>query len=87
MLLQNNLHIIDTNKLNKAEAKLMDEKIKIYGCRYVCEYSDGMPLSSSEHIFRKEEERAEFLSEYDEDEIDIDTSNEEYGWEFWEEDL
>lgn len=57
----------------------MDEKIKIYGCRYVCEYSDGMPLSSSEHIFRKEEERTEFLSDYDEDELDIDTSNEEYG--------
>ena len=24
------------------------ETIKIYGCRYVCEYSDGMLLSSSE---------------------------------------
>ena len=23
----------------------------------------------------------------DEDELDIDTSNEEYGWEFWEEEL
>ena len=45
------------------------ETIKIYGCRYVCEYSDGMPLSSSEHNFRTKEERAEFLSEYDEDEI------------------
>ena len=45
------------------------ETIKIYGCRYVCEYSDGMPLSSSEHNFRTKEERAEFLSEYDEDEM------------------
>lgn len=63
------------------------EIIKIYGCRYVCEYSDGMPLSSSEHNFRTKEERAEFLSEYDEDEIDIDTNEYEYGWEFYEEEL
>ena len=63
------------------------ETIKIYGCRYVCEYSDGMPLSSSEHNFRTKEERAEFLSEYNEDEIDIDTSEYEYGWEFYEEEL
>lgn len=63
------------------------ETIKIYGCRYVCEYSDGMPLSSSEHNFRTKEERAEFLSEYDEDEIDIDTNKNEYGWEFYEEEL
>ena len=63
------------------------ETIKIYGCRYVCEYSDGMPLSSSEHNFRTKEERAEFLSEYDEDEIDIDISEYEYGWEFYEEEL
>lgn len=63
------------------------ETIKIYGCRYVCEYSDGMPLSSSEHNFRTKEERAEFLSEYDEDEIDIDTGEYEYGWEFYEEEL
>lgn len=63
------------------------ETIKIYGCRYVCEYSDGMPLSSSEHNFRTKEERAKFLSEYDEDEIDIDTGEYEYGWEFYEEKL
>lgn len=63
------------------------ETIKIYGCRYVCEYSDGMPLSSSEHNFRTKEERAEFLSEYDEDEINIDTGEYEYGWEFYEEEL
>lgn len=63
------------------------ETIKIYGCRYVCEYSDGMPLSSSEHNFRTKEERAEFLSEYDEDEIDIDTNEYKYGWEFYEEEL
>ena len=63
------------------------ETIKIYGCRYVCEYSDGMPLSSSEHNFRTKEERAEFLSEYDEDEIDIDTNEHEYGWEFYEEEI
>ena len=63
------------------------ETIKIYGCRYVCEYSDGMPLSSFEHNFRTKEERAEFLSEYDEDEIDIDTGEYEYGWEFYEEEL
>ena len=63
------------------------ETIKIYGCRYVCEYSDGMPLSSSEHNFRTKEERAEFLSEYDEDEIVVDTSDYEYGWEFYEEEL
>ena len=63
------------------------ETIKIYGCRYVCEYSDGMPLSSSEHNFRTKEERAEFLSEYDEDEIDIDIGKYEYGWEFYEEEL
>lgn len=63
------------------------ETIKIYGCRYVCEYSDGMPLSSSEHNFRTKEERAEFLSEYDENEIDIDTGEYEYGWEFYEEEL
>lgn len=63
------------------------ETVKIYGCRYACEYSDGMLLSSSEHNFRTKEERAEFLSEYDEDEIDIDTSEYEYGWEFYEEEL
>lgn len=63
------------------------ETIKIYGCRYVCEYSDGMPLSSSEHNFRTKEERAGFLSDYDEDEIDIDTGEYEYGWEFYEEEL
>ena len=62
----------------------MNEPVKYYGCRYVCEYQDGMPLSSSEEIFRTEEERAEFLSEYDEDDIDVDTSEHEYGWEFFE---
>lgn len=63
------------------------ETIKIYGCRYVCEYSDGMPLSSSEHNFRTKEERMEFVKEYDSDEIDIDTDNHEYGWEFYEEEI
>jgi hypothetical protein len=62
----------------------MDEPIKYYGCRYVCDYQDDMPLSSDEHIFRTKEERDEFLSEYDEDEIDVDTSEYEYGWEFFE---
>ena len=61
--------------------------IKIYGCRYVCEYSDGMPLSSEEKIFKTEAERTEFVSEYDNDEVDIDTGNYEYGWEFWEEEI
>ena len=61
--------------------------IKIYGCRYVCEYSDGMPLSSEEKIFKTEAERTEFVSEYDDDEIDIDTGNYEYGWELWEEEI
>lgn len=65
----------------------MDEPIKYYGCRYVCEYQDGMPLSSSEYIFRKEKERTEFLSDYDEDEIDIDTSEHVHGWEFFEGEL
>ena len=60
------------------------ETIKIYGCRYVCEYSDGMPLSSSEHIFRTKKERMDFVKEYDPDEIDIDTNEHEYGWEFSE---
>ena len=63
------------------------ETIKVYGCRYVCEYSDGMPLSSSEHIFRTKKERMDFVKEYDPDEIDIDTSEYEYGWEFYEEEL
>ena len=58
--------------------------IKVYGCRYVCEYSDGMPLSSSEHIFRTKKERMDFVKEYDPDEIDIDTNEHEYGWEFSE---
>ena len=63
----------------------MNEPVKYYACRYVCEYQDGMPLSSDEHIFGTEEERAEFLKEgYDEDEIDIDTGEHEYGWEFFE---
>ena len=61
--------------------------IKIYGCRYVCEYSDGMPLSSEEKLFKTEAERTEFVSEYDDDEVDIDTGNYEYGWEFWEEEI
>jgi hypothetical protein len=65
----------------------MSETVKVYGCRYVCEYSDGMPLSSSEHIFRTKKERKEFLSDYDKDEINIDTDKHEYGWEFWEETL
>ena len=60
------------------------ETIKIYGCRYVCEYLDGMPLSSSEHIFRTKKERMDFVKEYDPDEIDIDTNEHEYGWEFSE---
>ena len=60
------------------------ETIKVYGCRYVCEYSDGMPLSSSEHIFRTKKERMDFVKEYDPDEIDIDTNEHEYGWEFLE---
>lgn len=60
------------------------ETIKVYGCRYVCEYSDGMPLSSSEHIFRTKKERMDFVKEYDPDEIDIDTNEHEYGWEFSE---
>ena len=63
------------------------ETIRVYGCRYVCEYSDGMPLSSSEHIFRTKKERMDFVKEYDPDEIDIDTSEYEYGWEFYEEEL
>jgi hypothetical protein len=46
-----------------------------------------MPLSSSEEIFRTKEERDEFLSEYDEDDIDVDTSEHEYGWEFFEGEL
>lgn len=63
----------------------MNEPVKYYGCRYVCEYQDGMPLSSSEYIFRTKEERAEFLKDdYDEDDIDVDTSEHEYGWEFFE---
>ena len=65
----------------------MDEPIKYYGCRYVCDYSDGMPLSSSEEIFRTKEERAEFLADYDEDDIDVDTGEHEYGWEFFEGEL
>ena len=66
----------------------MAGKIKIYGCRYVCEYQDGMALSSDEHLFKSAKERLDFLKEdYDKDEIDIDTEEEEYGWEFWEEEL
>ena len=65
----------------------MDEPIKYYGCRYVCEYSDGMPLSSEEKLFKTEAERTEFVSEYDDDEVDIDTENHEYGWEFFEGEL
>lgn len=60
------------------------ESIKLYSCRYVCEYSDGMALSSSEHVFRTKKERMDFVKEYDPDEIDIDTSEHEYGWEFSE---
>ena len=30
------------------------DKIKVFCCRYVCGYEDGMALSSSEHIFRSE---------------------------------
>lgn len=59
-------------------------KIKIYGCRYVCEYQDGMPLSSSEHYSRTPEERLKSLKDYDRDELDIDTNCHEYGWEFFD---
>lgn len=59
--------------------------IKVYVCRYVCDYQDGMPLSSSEHVFKSAKERMDYLLEtYDEDEIDVDTNEHEYGWEFWE---
>ena len=60
------------------------DKIKIFCCRYVCSYEDGMALSSSEHIFRTKKERMDFVKEYDPDEIDIDTNEHEYGWEFSE---
>lgn len=64
------------------------DKIKVFCCRYVCGYEDGMALSSSEHVFRTAEERHKFLEEdYFEDEIDIDTSQKEYGWEFSEEEI
>ena len=46
-----------------------------------------MPLSSEEKIFKTKAERTEFVSEYDDDEVDIDTGNYEYGWEFWEEEI
>ena len=63
------------------------DKIKVFCCRYVCGYEDGMALSSSEHVFRTAE-RHKFLEEdYFEDEIDIDTSQKEYGWEFSEEEI
>jgi hypothetical protein len=65
----------------------MNEPVKYYGCRYVCSYEDDMPLSSSEYIFGTEEERTEFLSEYDKEDIDVDTSEHEYGWEFFEGEL
>lgn len=38
------------------------DKIKVYGCRYVCGYEDGMALSSSEHIFRTKKERMNFVN-------------------------
>ena len=60
------------------------DKIKIFCCRYVCGYEDGMALSSSEHIFRTKKERMDFVKDYDPDEIDIDTNEHEYGWEFSE---
>lgn len=65
----------------------MDGKITVYCCRYVCDYMDGMALSSSEALFRTKEERLDYLKDYDEDEIDIDTEERECGWEFWEEDI
>jgi hypothetical protein len=62
--------------------------IKYYGCRYVCEYQDDMPLSSAEYIFKSAKERKDFLLEtYDEDDIDVDTSEHEYGWEFFDGEL
>ena len=45
------------------------DKIKIFCCRYVCGYEDGMALSSSEHIFRTKEERMDFVKEYDPAEV------------------
>ena len=57
----------------------------MYKCRYVCNYEDGIALSSDEHYFKSAEERMNFLKEdYDDDEINIDTSKYEYGWEFEE---
>jgi hypothetical protein len=47
-----------------------------------------MPLSSAEYIFKSAKERKDFLLEtYDEDDIDVDTSEHEYGWEFFEGEL
>ena len=60
------------------------DKIKVFCCRYVRGYEDGMALSSSKHIFRTKEERMDFVKEYDPDEIDIDPNEHEYGWEFSE---
>lgn len=61
------------------------EKIKVYGCRYIYEYSDGLALSSAMRLFRTRIDRLNFLfQDYESDEIDIDTSNHERGWEFFE---
>lgn len=57
----------------------------VYTADYIESYSDGMPLSTSRYEYNSPEERlADLKKDYEEDEIDIDTSEDvqDIGWEF-----
>ena len=56
-------------------------KVTIYVARYVMEYTDEIPLSSSE-IYDKDKTNLirRLEEEYEDDEIDIDPDEYEYGW-------
>lgn len=57
----------------------------VYTADYIESYSDGMPLSTSRYEYDSPEERlADLKKDYEDDEIDIDTSEDvqDIGWEF-----
>lgn len=57
----------------------------IYCARLITHYEDGIPLGEEEYTFDSEQERLDFLKDdYEEDEIDIDVENREWGWQFYE---
>lgn len=56
--------------------------MKAFIARYICEYDDGLALSSEEIVRTDKNKLIDELSkDYGNGEIDIDTGKYEYGWE------